>query len=66
MSILKENANVGNKKEKIGKVNNLVNNMNRIKQYVKGIIKKRINKDKKELEKDKFKWKYVKWFIWGR
>ncbi len=55
MSILKENANVGNKKEKIGKVNNLVNNMNRIKQYVKGIIKKRINKDKKELEKDKFK-----------
>ena len=59
LSYLKENANDENKKEKIEKVNSLVNSMNGIKQYVKGIIKKRTVKDKnnekKELEKDKLK-----------
>ena len=59
LTFLKENANDENKKEKIEKVNSLVNSMNGIKQYVKGIIKKRIVKDKnnekKELEKDKLK-----------
>ena len=59
LSYLKENANDENMKETIEKVNSLVNNMNGIKQYVKGIIKKRINKDKnnekKELKEDKLK-----------
>ena len=40
LTFLKENANDENKKEKIEKVNSLVNSMNGIKQYVKGIIKK--------------------------
>ena len=54
---MKENADDPNKKDQIEKVDNLVNNMNGIKLYIKGIVKKRVNREKnkeiKELEKDK-------------
>ena len=54
LSLLEENANDHNKKQKVEKVSNLVNNMNGIKSYLKGIIKKRINrKENKELGKEK-------------
>ena len=57
LSFLKENADDPNKKDQIEKVDNLVNNMNGIKLYIKGIVKKRVNREKnkeiKELEKDK-------------
>ena len=55
LSFLKDNADNNNKKDKIEKVSNLVHNMNGIKLYLKGIIKKRINPQKQtsELEKEK-------------
>ena len=56
LSVLNENANNENKKGQILKVNNLVNSMNEMKQYLKGIMKRRIssgNIEMRELEKDK-------------
>ena len=57
ISLLKENAKNNFQKENIEKVSNLVDNLNGIKLYLKGIIKKNIkrekDKDTKELEKEK-------------
>ena len=54
---MKENADDPNKKDKIEKVSNLVSNMNGIKSYLKGIIKRRIKNEQikgiKELVKEK-------------
>ena len=53
---LKDSANDDEtKKQKVEKVNNLVNNMNGIHSYLKGIIRKRVKEEHKEeeLEKDK-------------
>ena len=55
-SLKDSSINDETKKEKVEKVNNLVNNMNGIHSYLKGIIRKRItedHKEAKELEKDK-------------
>jgi hypothetical protein len=55
LTFLNEHADDEVKKENVQKVSNLVNNMNGIKSYIKGLIKKRVNidKEKSELEKDK-------------
>ena len=47
ISLLKENANNDIQNEKIEKVSNLVDNMNGIKLYLKGIIKKKYKKRKR-------------------
>lgn len=55
LSYLNDHADDDIKKEIIKKVSNLINNMNDIKLYLKGFVKKKLNneKQKNELEKEK-------------
>ena len=48
LTFLNDHADDEVKKENVQKVSNLVNNMNGIKLYLKGLIKKRVNITKKQ------------------